>query len=95
MYDNSYSLKISIDATNSDSYIEEKPPRHQKYNIVRGQAVIKYVNYITHTIPTAGGSGRGIRIEYSNDKGEEATITLRISDLEAAIECIKRDISYA
>jgi len=94
MYDNTHSLKVSIDATNADSYIEEKPPRHQMYKITHGQAVIKFARYITHAIPTKGGVGRGIRIHYYNEEGEEATITMRISDLEAAIECIKKDINY-
>jgi len=88
-------IKILIDATNAESYIEEKPPRHQMYKITNGHAIIKYAHYITHAMPTRGGRGRGIRIHYYNSTGEEATITMRISDLEAAIECIKKDVNYA
>ena len=88
-------IAITIDSTNAESYIEETKPRHMKYKITHGTAIIRYTNYITNDLPNGlGNGGRGIKIHYYPSTGEEAVLTMRISDLEAAIECIKKDMNY-
>ena len=88
-------LAVTIDATNSESYIKEDKPRTLQYKIDRGTAIIRYAMYNTNEKPNCtGNGGRGINIHYYPNTGESIELTMRISDLEAAIECIKRDINY-